>query len=477
MTNNFVHFSFLSKCPCQTEVDTNCHSDLIWCSSCESFQHRKCIQKLECMKKYVCPDCQFKKSGLFYNNILSLIPTKLLKVTDQKYNNISFNFIFDFNLDYSKKFKDKNNPFFLIFRCLKFTEKGFEFHWPTRAKLFLNKKLVLDLTLKGYKIKDKPIALIFKKDNSIEGLKRLYVYDSNIIVLEEYIKYNYQLNTFCFQIIEKNKDTPLEIENYAIRLDVIEIFHNPEYLIQNTKVLNSTKELSELLRFNEGESIFTVEEKISLINDILESGLIELPSRGYDCCHMSVFDLRTFLNINRKSNKYQCPYCKRQANDLYIDGKLLELIKIIKKFNLNINQIYINKNYEIRIKDKKAVKIENFINSIKENIILKTKKNIDEFFQEINQIFLKYKRNNKSKYQNQNLNEIDELDFEIKNVPSNNIDKNENNKDLEKMFITKNALYESTTAASDENYLVNNKEIEDKRIGAKFSYLFENIDT
>ena len=43
--------------------------------------------------------------------------------------------------------------------------------------------------------------------------------------------------------------------------------------------------------------------------------------------HLPVFDLETFLIMNRRNKKFECPFCKRIANRLYIDGMILNYIK------------------------------------------------------------------------------------------------------------------------------------------------------
>ena len=89
----------------------------------------------------------------------------------------------------------------------------------------------------------------------------------------------------------------------------------------------------------------STKEKISLLDLYTESERIKLPARGINCCHLNVFDLQTFLLLNRKTNKYQCPYCKRYANNLYIDGIILDFINNEK--NIDVDEILIDKDHNI----------------------------------------------------------------------------------------------------------------------------------
>ena len=76
-----------------------------------------------------------------------------------------------------------------------------------------------------------------------------------------------------------------------------------------------------------------------------ETEKIKLPARGINCCHLNVFDLKTFLILNRKTNKYECPYCKRHSNELYIDGIIMDFLN--NKKTSNIQDILIDKDYNI----------------------------------------------------------------------------------------------------------------------------------
>lgn len=60
---------------------------------------------------------------------------------------------------------------------------------------------------------------------------------------------------------------------------------------------------------------------------------------------LKCFWFRDFSLLNRKTNKYQCPYCKRYANNLYIDGIILDFIK--NKNNFDVDEILIDKDHNI----------------------------------------------------------------------------------------------------------------------------------
>ena len=56
---------------------------------------------------------------------------------------------------------------------------------------------------------------------------------------------------------------------------------------------------------------------------------LTLPVRARSCEHLDAFDLHAFLSITKGSHRWSCPKCRKNApfNDLYIDKKLLNIIK------------------------------------------------------------------------------------------------------------------------------------------------------
>jgi len=119
--------------------------------------------------------------------------------------------------------------------------------------------------------------------------------------------------------------------------------------MKKVPTIHEKAKLRELLKRNEDENnvnvLASTKEKISLLDLYTESERIKIPARGVNCCHLNVFDLQTFLVLNRKTNKYQCPYCKRYANNLYVDGVILDFIQ--NKKNSDVDEILIDKEHNI----------------------------------------------------------------------------------------------------------------------------------
>ena len=332
------------NCPCGFEDVHKNTKFIIQCNNCKSWQHKSCIKTMTKMHRYLCPNCQIKNGALFYNILYTLIEPSLFEISGAKETRMFYTFIPDI-----KKYSEFNkiisdNYHIIIFRCLLFDENGFNFHWPKMCKIFLNNKLILDLTKKGYKKKDKTIVLIPEKDYDKNINKKYFLYDSNIIKIEDYI-YDKKPNRIEI-CVNYNDDIEIERKNYAISMDCVEILKDTDEIIKNIPIYNDKQKLIDLISSNQNNiNVLSVKEKIDLLDIYTDTEKIKIPVRGINCCHLNVFDLNTFLILNRKTNKYQCPYCKRYANILYIDGIIYDFIKDPK--NEKINEIFMDKDLNI----------------------------------------------------------------------------------------------------------------------------------
>ena len=407
--------SYQVKCICGIDERLTTLKSIIQCNECGIWHHKDCLKNMAKMPNFICPKCQIVKGCLFYNILYTLLEPALFELEPRKNNHGCYAFIPDLKL-YPKIGKiNKNNPVFILIRCLKFDKKGFSYHWPRLSKIYLNEKLIIDFTLKGSKKQDRMICLVSEdilnsydteSDNiswdSSSGINDNYpnfrsknlIYDSNIVVIEDYIydKRPNRLEINVNYILEEN----LESTNFAVTIDCCEIIRDPEEIIKKVPVYREKRRLKELLTKNEDENtinsgtLSTLLEKINLMDLYTETEKIKLPSRGINCCHLNVFDLRTFLLLNRKTNRYQCPYCKRYSINLYIDGIILDFLNNKKNFDVEEILIdkehnilsYIHKNTNMLVNDEKKGKLYNINknnnneanNKIKKEIFDKNKK-------------------------------------------------------------------------------------------------------
>ena len=384
--------SYQVKCICGIDERLTTLKSIIQCNECGIWHHKDCLKNMAKMPNFICPKCQIVKGCLFYNILYTLLEPALFELEPRKNNHGCYAFIPDLKL-YPKIGKiNRANPVFILIRCLKFDKKGFSYHWPRLSKIYLNEKLIIDFTLKGAKKQDRMICLVSEdilrsydseSDNiswdSSSGINDNYqnfrsknlIYDSNIVVIEDYIydKRPNRLEINVNYILEEN----LESTNFAVSIDCCEIIRDPEEIIKKVPIYREKRRLKELLTKNEDEntvnngSLSTLLEKINLMDLYTETERIKLPSRGINCCHLNVFDLRTFLLLNRKTNRYQCPYCKRYSINLYIDGIILDFLNNKKNFDVEEILIdkehnilsYIHKNTNLLVNDEKKGKLYN----------------------------------------------------------------------------------------------------------------------
>lgn len=406
---------------------------IIQCTECGIWHHKECLKDMAKMPNFLCPKCQFAKGCLFHRILYTLLEPSFFELELRKKNHGSYAFIPDLNL-YPKYGKsNSSNPVFILIRCLKFDKKGFSYHWPKQSKIYLNEKLILDFTLRGTKKQDRMICLVpedvlLSYDNGLDNWSRdsgseinenyenfrseNLIYDANIVVIDDYIydKRPNRLEVIVNYIIEEN----LESTNFAVSIDCCEIIRDPKEIIQKIPIYREKRRLKELLQKNEDENtvnnndtLSTLLEKINLMDLYTETEKIKLPARGMNCWHLNVFDLRTFLLLNRKTNKYQCPYCKRYSINLYIDGVILDFLN--NKKNFDVEEIlmdkehniisYIHKKTNLLVNNEKKGILYNIPN-ITNNINNKNKK---ELF-DINKKFEIHLNNNSERFETNNIN-------------------------------------------------------------------------
>ena len=346
--------SFNIICPCGYQDPHNNTKLIIECTSCKSYQHKYCMKSMVKMTGYQCPYCQLKKGALFFNILYSLIDPTLIEFNPSNKNlNAWLNFIPDFSVYGLLTKKNLDSPIAIIVRCLRLDKDGFSFHWPKMSKIYINNKLVLDLTKKGSKHRDKMITLITEKDFENEQIKKKYFfYDSNMIKVEDYL---IEQKPNRIQVsLDVSEEENYEYKSFIISLDLCEILNTTESLINSVPIIKNKNEIKKIIINNENEkNILSLKEKISLLDIYTETDKIKIPVRGKNCCHLNVFDLETFLIMNRKTNKFQCPYCKRNSNDLYIDGIIYDFIK--DSNNENIEEIFLDKDLNISLEESPPI--------------------------------------------------------------------------------------------------------------------------
>ena len=324
--NYLDYYTINFDCTCGIGSITKKDKLKIQCSLCGVFQHCDCIKNANKMVKYICPTCQLKHSDLFQKILYYILPPSLFKYkSNKKVYSTSYSFIIDFSFYKSFEKLNEKDDVYIIFKSLKLEEKGFSFHWPLNSKIVINNKTVLNLQDQGPKTKlDRPIVFSFKNsiDKNIINDANIFPYDGIILEIENYFK---DLRVNRLEIIIENAKNESSHPSYIISVYFCEIIKNVKDVISGIQTISNIKNLNTLL--NKSINLSVLHEKVPLIDIYTKSDRIVLPARGFDCMHLPVFDLETFLIMNRRNKKFECPFCKRIANRLYIDGMILNYIK------------------------------------------------------------------------------------------------------------------------------------------------------
>ncbi|SCN61477.1 E3 SUMO-protein ligase PIAS, putative [Plasmodium chabaudi chabaudi] len=172
-----------------------------------------------------------------------------------------------------------------------------------------------------------------------------------------------------------------------------------------------------------------VNRKISL-NCPFSLDRILIPCRGVKCSHIQCFDLKSFIDITKKTkafnNRWKCPVCsfflrpRHLVIDTFITYILSQVPKDIKEVELNkMGEIIFNHNNS-EPKILKSIDDADLANLQKIGLEIKTEQSIDN------------NRNNDGKENNINTNEIIILDSDSEPDAENNENTNRNHKASDK---------------------------------------------
>ena len=363
-------------------------NEKIKCEICHYYQHISCISPSNKSQPYICPICQFKHFDPYLRvKYHFLIPQIIQKIFTKK-------MILKFNLNDSifHMFFPENNDILLL-RCLKLTEEGFSLEWPDKIRIFINdhQKEIYSVDKNNDVFKrqiNEEIPFILNKhltnNNNFFNNNMKYAFDYFKLNEENIIK-------IIFNSIENSND------KYIITLDFINMIDDVDKIIKNIKVINDINELKRLIKPNRD-----ILEYILFVDLITKIDIIDYPARGWKCNHFQCFDLKIYLNMQKKTRRFCCPICNKKIGKVYIDGLMK---KIIDKYSSKYEGVEINDNYEIvelfnkNIKNEiKEDKIDNSIN------LLNDDDDNEELIIYDDESSSEYKINKNNKFQNKSTN-------------------------------------------------------------------------
>ena len=339
---------FQFACPCITykvlsikEIkDIN---QIIKCNICGKYQHKICIEpSLNMEPYYICPKCQIDKSDLFLEEVKNLIRPTIFSYNNNKFSDLLFEIDIDDFSRYSK------NDLFTI-NCIAIGKNSFINTWPGYFKVIVNGKEVFnisdnDCTWRYYEKRKIKIKINEdKSDNIIYKFKKKTFSDYFIKG-----KNNVRLS---FQFLSKNITT-----KYVISIDIARIL--------------TMKDVMKKIPYGEFKlSNENIRESIDFIEPLSLSEYISIPGRGINCKHLKCFDIKVLLESSQYQQIYDCPFCKKKVNMLYIDTKMKNLLEQYKGKVIDIDESYkIINIYKRDFSDIEEEKKEEGIINIDDNI-------------------------------------------------------------------------------------------------------------
>ena len=350
---------FIINCPCyQVEKSLNLNNYigncLVKCQRCNKFQHKDCIQNFLKMKPYyICPDCQIENLDLFLEQ-KNKICRKLIHGKDLKKSTIIKCYFDLYNIISTNENNIDND--YIIIRCLKIDELGFNTLWPGFFDIYINKVIITN-PLKEEKELRREIA--FRVSDKLK--KKTYLKISTNLKDFRRKTQNKLLLNFIGKYNKKN--------DFILSIDYVRE-KQLEEVIKKIPLRNHNEEKNENFIYN---------EKVSLIDIYTDTDKINIPARGWNCTHLSCFNLKTFLGFMEHTRLFKCPYCNQKVGLIYISNEMKNIIK--KCYFKNINEIIIDSNYNI-IDDKNEKQDIEIIKLDKSN----HNSNNDKYIKDIKQI-------------------------------------------------------------------------------------------
>ena len=368
------------NCPCFTEektVNLNYYNGkpLIKCPNCNKYQHKLCLEKcLNIIPYYICPDCQIENLDLFIEQKKKII-RKLFHGKDFSNSNIvkchfDISTIIPFNINYAKEDE------YILFRCLKIDDEGFNTLWPGFFDIYIN-KIMIQNPLNEEKELSREIA--FRVSDKFKRKTNLKI-SSN---LKHFSKINKNELLLNFNAKCNKKDDFILAIDYVKEKKLEEVIENIPSKYENKKELDNI-----------------VIEKVSLLDIYTDTDVITIPAKGWKCTHLSCFNLKTFLGFMEHTRLYKCPFCKQKVGLIFICNEMKDIIQ--KYYSKENYEIMLDSNYNVIEKKKEEInniglgnlnnldgnKGDNFNNSINDNSF-SNKENINQLDFIIDEIILK----------------------------------------------------------------------------------------
>ena len=236
-------------------------------------------------------------------------------------------------------------------RCLFVHHKKYHYKWPEIFKISLNDKEVF--TYDKYNSNSQNNLsdnLVFSFIDD-EDDNNIYFNSSNcnLFSVFDYIKKGENTLTFENNSSDKVHATLSNTSYYLFTMSLIEIATYEKF----KSTIKEKNDLPSVVKNMIPLPIGNIQEELDITDVYSDTDIIEIPFRGWKCGHIKCFDLKNFLQVQRKARTFVCPYCNQKVGMLYYDGRIKRIIQEIRhESDHNMYLYYINNDYRI-IKERK----------------------------------------------------------------------------------------------------------------------------
>jgi len=326
------------NCPCykyetyQSQSNQSQQIKSIKCQSCNYLQHEECISEQLKMRNYECPSCQLLHFDPYIKTVENVLQPALLmnrNGNSQKECNfvISTNVISKINEYKHSQSLTNNGKLYILIRCIRLDDIGYEHHWPLNGSIVLNKTKLKEMKVLKYPPRSKPrqdypYVIYFKEEDKVNNE---HMFQSDHFISSDMIRFDGINSLIVYSNFSINDDDRF---SYVVSIDLIKIL-STEQVISSIEKISSTDNIIKAI--NKDKDLYPNEVKLSSIvikpKDPFSDKLISIPVRSFNCQHVDVFDLETFLYIKRKNKVYNCPICRVKACRLYVDMNIDYIFK------------------------------------------------------------------------------------------------------------------------------------------------------
>ncbi|KAG6554851.1 hypothetical protein Mapa_003434 [Marchantia paleacea] len=326
-----------TRCPCGNSRDMG---TMIQCdeAKCGVWQHINCVvipekadekAEPEVPNSFYCEQCRINRSDPFCATVTPITATKLQTTgTKTEGQNPMQNVEKTFNLSTSEKDMISRPNYDLQVWCVLLNDKvPFRMHWPAFADLRINGVSV--------RVTNRPGQQLLGANGRDEGPGiTTYAKDgTNRIVFSAY-----DARPFCIGVRIIRRNTLVQVLASIPDVNKGEDFE--EAIARVRRAFNGGGQGN--ADDGDDSDLEVVAESVTVtLRCPMSGGRIKVAGRFKPCTHMGCFDLHTFVEMNQRARKWQCPICLKNYSleNLVIDPYFNRVTTALKGYAEDVTEV------------------------------------------------------------------------------------------------------------------------------------------